>query len=195
MNKHEADKLIETIRSLIGPTPADALSTSGKLPSEKALRDEIQKPNGRALTMDRATVEGTDNAGGVLKPFADKDLERQFQAFKNRLIEECAIDPTLLHLLTTRPEIVVDVERRVVELDGSNDLKGRIARLIADGFLAQPRKAGHINNELERTGTKAAGNRLSEALAFLKKAGFLIEEDTGWRAAPGVKVTERTIEK
>lgn len=188
MKKHEAEKLIETIRGFIDGQPAPH-SLGAALAGKESL------PPGKALTLDRATVEGTDNVGGHLKPFAEKDVEAQYQAFKARLLEECAVDPVLLHLLTARPEIVVTVERQVVELDGGAELKGRIARLIASGFLnGATRRNSDISKELSRTGSEPAGNRLSEALDWLKKAGFLIREGDGWIKAAGVKVTERTIE-
>lgn len=186
MKKHEAEKLIAVIRELAEGESAKpaAVPPAGPKAAPAA-----------PASLERTQREATGNMGEHIAPFDDAALERQYQAFKNRIIEEAAIDPVLLHLMTVRPEIVVEVERKIISLNGGEDLKGRIARLIASGFLSEPRKAGHINNELERTGTKAAGNRLSEALGWLKKAGFLVEEGTGWAKAPGVKVTERTIEK
>lgn len=207
MKKHEVETLVDVIRSMAEPEGKPAAVPPGGTKAKGCDHKFIGSnkcakcgKNGGEIAdeskaFERTQREATGNMGEHIAPFDDAALERQYQAFKNRIIEEAAIDPVLLHLLTVRPEIVVEVERKVIALNGGEDLKGRIARLIAAGFLSSPRKAGHINNELERTGTKAAGNRLSEALAWLKKAGFLVEEDTGWNQAPGVKVTERTIEK
>lgn len=207
MKKHEADKLIDAIRSLLDPdlAPAPSRRQDGlDRPHQRMNKEQLEETAriaeaaaaGKQLEVGKAvTMEGTDQAGGVALVFPDKTVEGLYQAFKARLLEELPVDPVFIHVLAARPEILVDVEKRVVELDGSNDLKGRIAVLIANGFLAQPRKGAHINNELERTGTKAAGNRLSDALAWLKKAGFIVEaEGGGYQAAAGVKVTERTIE-
>jgi hypothetical protein len=197
LKQHEADQLIDVIRRLV--------STEHKIPSEEKLKAEIvggrrggkvdaQREAGKALTLDRHTVEGTGSAGDTVQAFDEPKLEELYQSFKNRLLEELPVDPVLLHLLSVRPEIIVDVERKVIELDGSTDLKGRIARLIAAGFLSQHRARGAIVNELKKTGTEPAGNRMSEAMDWLKRAGFLIFDDDEWIAAPGVKVTERSIE-
>lgn len=194
LKQHEADKLIDVIRTLVAPEldrPHQKLNADQRKEMERIEKAGKSAP----ATMDRKTLEGTSNAGDIVTHFDDPKLEELYQAFKTRLLEELPIDPVLLHLLTVRPEILVDIEKRTVNLDGTGaDLKGRIARLIAAGFLSQPRRANDISNELARTGSSPAGNRLSEALDWLKKAGFLILDDRFWIAAPGVKVTERTIE-
>jgi hypothetical protein len=65
------------------------------------------------------------------------EKERLYQEFKARLIDDARIDPILLHLLTIRPEIVGEVEPRTVTLDGTS-VKGRVARLMAQGWFAGP---------------------------------------------------------
>lgn len=188
LKQHEADKLIDVIRELIAPTP------EGK-PNPKIVIDPKTPPAAAARSLAQHTLEGTGSAGDTVQKFDDPKLEDLYQAFKARLLEELPVDPVLLHLLTVRPEILVDVERRIVPLDGTgSDLKGRIAKLIAAGFFAEPRLANDINNELSKTGSTASGDRMTTALDWLKKAGFLILNGRKWIAAPGVKVTERTIE-
>jgi len=191
MTKDEAEKLIETIRSLM--VQEDRQVIAGGRRAGKMLELGEQKANGKALTMDRALVEGTDNTGGHLKPFELPELEALYQQFKGRLIEECAIDPTLLHLLTTRPEIVVEVERNVVELDGSS-LRGRIATVAAAGYLAEPRRAADIRKQMERTGPAVNTGDLSKALKLMQRDGLIVNDSDFWTLAPGVKVTERTLE-
>lgn len=217
LKQHEADKLIDVIRELVAPTSAGKSDPKIVIEPKKCdhkfidsnncakCGDHIssierkQAPVGKALPSDdklrRSIMEGTGNVGDIVTRFDDPKLEDLYQQFKVRLLEELPVDPVLLHLLTVRPEILVDVERRTINLDGTgSDLKGRIARLIAAGFLAEPRRAGAIASELGRTGTSPAGNRLTEALDWLKKAGFLILDGNVWIAAPGVKITERTLE-
>lgn len=189
MKKSEAETIIRAVTNAI-----TSLVDNSARPSAASDPPAVIKPAGKALTLERPVLEGTDNTGGVSQPFADPEVEKMFQAFKARWIEEAAVDPVLLHLATTRPEMIVDVERRVVELNGGTDLKGRIARLLAQGFFKEPRRGAEINRELARTGTEAAGNRLSEALFWLVQAGFLVRDGLTYQAAAGVKVTERTIE-
>jgi hypothetical protein len=96
--------------------------------------------------------------------------------------------------MTVRPEIVVEVEPRIVTLDGSTQ-KGRIARLIAAGWFKEPRKVGTVRTELARTGPDpGGGGTLGDNLAALQRDGFLVLEGGGYAAAPGVKITDRTLE-
>lgn len=194
MNKQEAEKLIETIKSFVieFDRPHQKMNQAQK---DEMARIEAagQKANGKALTLDRQVLEGTDNVGGHLKPFVLPELEQLYRQFKNRLIEECAIDPTLLHLLTTRPELVVEVERKELTLDGST-LRGRVARLIAGGWFDETRATAATRKELARTGSDPSGNNnLATALSQYRIDGFLVSEGDGWKRAPGIKVTETTI--
>lgn len=120
------------------------------------------------------------------------DKESLYQEFKARIIDECRVDPMLLHLLTTQNEIIVDVEVREVRIDGSS-LKGRIARLIASGWLKEPSSTGNIKRELMRTGTEPNGSNLSNALGDFVKDGLMVRAGDGYAAAPGIKVTENLI--
>lgn len=194
LKQHEADKLIDVIRTLIGPELDRPHQKHNA--DQKAEIERIRKAGEAAtpeVNLAQHTLEGTGSAGDTVQKFDDPKLEALYQAIKGRLLEELPVDPVMLHLLTVRPEIIVDVERRTVQLEAT-ELKGRIAQLIAAGFLAEPRRPNHIANELERTGTKPAGNRLSEALDWLKRNGFIVRDGDNVIAAPGVKITERTLE-
>lgn len=184
VNQHDADKLIETIRSLVAPTAAPA---SGKV--------KIEPKANPPAALERTQREATGNMGEHIAPFDDAATERQYQAFKNRLIEEATIDPVLLHLLTVRPEIVVEVERKIENIDGGT-MRGRCASLIAQGWFDQERATSAVRAELTRTGADpGGGGTLGTRLSELQRAGFLTLSGKGWIKAPGVKVTERTIEK
>lgn len=136
-------------------------------------------------------VETAADAGDY--GIAPERLERLYQYIKNRIIDECRIDPILLELLTTRPEIIVSVEPRLVELRGDN-LKGRVARLMAAGWFGQQRATSSVRQELARTGSDpVGGGTLSDVLGNFVKDGFLIRVGGGYAFAPGVKVTEREL--
>lgn len=191
MTRDEGKVLIDAIQRLIEKPDLDRPHQPLNKEQKAAIKDIDA-----AATSARKLAHATDNAGGVIKPFENAELEKMYQAIKERLIEECSIDPVLLTLMTQRPELVVALERREVRLEGNgSDLKGRIARLISEGFFQVPRRNANINAELEKTGNAAAGNRLSEALDWLKKAGFLVRDEAGssWLQAPGIVIRKDSM--
>jgi len=185
--KHEeAEKLIEAIRELVAPAHQPSN------PRHK-LEPKGQKPNGQALTLDRHTLEGTGSAGDTVQAFDVPQLEELYQAFKARLLAELPIDPIMLHVLATRPEIVVDVERQVLNLDAST-IKGRIAIVAAGGYMNEPRSQADIRKQMERTGPTVNTGDLSKAMRSLLSTGIVVVDNDRWTLAPGVKVTERSLE-
>lgn len=170
----------------------------------KSLVDDGISPEAAALGLRKGSgktpndprhvqVVATVDEGGDYG-IAPERLERLFVYIKNRIIDECRIDPILLQLLTARPELVVEVEPRIVTLDASN-LKGRVARLMAAGWFSTQRATSAVRRELARTGADpGGGGSLSDVLNNYVKDGFLVREGEGqFVFAPGVKVTEREI--
>ena len=181
MKAKEADALIATIRSFLDPV--DTHKTGRQVPLDAA-----------EATLARTTREATGSMGGHLKPFDDAAVERQYQAFKARFIDEAQIDPVLLRLIMVQPEITVDVERRMVSVDGAT-LRGRCARLIAGGWFDEMRSTAQSRRELARIGSDPSGNgNLGAALSQLRVEGFLTTAGEGWLKAPGMKVSETKIE-
>jgi hypothetical protein len=116
-------------------------------------------------------------------------VERLYQEFKGRIISE---EPAaVLKLLQSKPRIVVEVTPRVVTYDG-NTTKGRIARLMAEGWFAEPRAAAAVRTELSRIGADPGGGTADHVSDFAK-AGFLVREGTKFRLAPGAEVTKTTV--
>lgn len=115
-----------------------------------------------------------------------------YRAFKEQLIADASEHPALLCIITQRPELEVRVKRQVVEADGDS-LRGRIGRLIADGFFDQPQGPSATIAELRRRG---AGDDVkfntSKELVALTAMGFLVRlgktSDTRYEAVPGMKV-------
>ena len=177
MKKHEADALIQTIRGFV----------EGGQPAQEAVTQavgEVPKPaNGEVKARVVVPTSGRD----------PNDFEALYQAIKRRFIAEAQVDPILLNLMMVQPEIVVDVERQVMQVDGAS-LKGRIASLIAEGFLKEPKRASELNKRLNATGGMVNSGSLSNALSAIKIDGFLVQDGDGWQAAPGVKVTKNRIE-
>ena len=179
MKKHEAERLIEVIREL---------SEDGSTAS---------KPGGRVNSgSEHGSQARTEAHPPAPRPIngTPPDMEAVYQFIKTRFLEDARIDPILLQLLTSRPEIIVEVEPRVVTLDGSTP-RGRMARLIASGWFAEARAAGTVRKEMARTGNDpGGGGSLHDNLKALVTDGFLVRDGDGYTAAPGVKVSEKRLE-
>lgn len=160
MKAYEADALIKAIRSLI-----DQERTGDTRPASNA------------------------NPKGAAPSSAAFDEEALYQRFKTRMINDAQLDPVLLHLLTQQPELIVEYERRVETVDTST-LRGRVCKLIAEGFFEQARATSAVRRELQRTGPDpGGGGSLSGQLSDLLRLGFLVREGDFWKGAPGVKIT------
>lgn len=112
------------------------------------------------------------------------DNEALYQAFKTRLVAEA---PGLLRVLETRPEIEVQVQRKTLQLDEFS-LKGRIAKLLRDGFFREPRGCGSVRTALKRTGPDANTANIGRALDDFTRDGFVTYEGSGYREVSGMKV-------
>lgn len=184
MKKSDADQLIELITKLAEPVVAGTLS--GVAPMDR--KAGTSPLRGRPLD-DNGAIEFQK-----APPAAAVDFEVLYQKVKRRLLDDLRVDPLFVKLLATQPEIMVEIEPRVVEMDGAS-LKGRVARLMASGWFKDPRKSGAVRTELARTGSDpGSGGRLSEALTEYVNQGFLTREGEAYVLAPGVKVSEKVIE-
>lgn len=147
----------------------------------------------RSLVQDKPSVAGEKVATPAPEPANGKalDFDALYVRIKHRLLEEARVDPILLELIMQRPEIVIDVEPRVVQLEGSS-LRGRVARLMAAGWFKDARATSACRRELARTGADpGGGGSLSDVLGGYVRDGFLVREGDGYALAPGVKITER----
>ncbi len=108
-----------------------------------------------------------------------------YQAIKARLIAEA---PGILQVLTLTPEMEVTVERRTLAVDGSS-IKGRIARILREGFFHEPRGCGAVRGELKRTGADVNTANIGRALDEFKVAGFVTEPSHGqYQEVPAMTV-------
>lgn len=183
MKASEAQVIIDVLKSLVdGEKPREVVATG--VQGEKLVRPGKDPAPQPAIT----------HAPGV--PFIPigQEFDALYQRIKTRFIEEARIDPILLQLIMQRTELVVEIEPRVVVVDGMGSLKGRVARLMAQGWFATARATSAVRKELARTGTDpGGGGGLSTVLTDYVKDGFLTREGDGYLLAPSVKVTEREI--
>lgn len=110
------------------------------------------------------------------------------------VVERASKDPAVIRVLVERPEIEVKVRRQVIEIDGAST-RGRIARLIADGFYDSGATNTGTRNELKRTGPDVNNGTISKLLYELVEKGFMTKE-SGDRfvAVPGMKVNVVEVE-
>lgn len=113
------------------------------------------------------------------------DEEAMYQRFKARLQAEA---PALLKVLAQGPELEVTVERQTVEADG-NTLRGRVARLLADGWFDEPKTGSAAWAEMGRRGFSTAKPNVYKELDKLAEMGFVTKETSGgYQAVKGMKV-------
>lgn len=147
------------------------------------LRAKIAELERRPAPIEGAVV---DAGRGEPPPTALVGADAFYAEFKRRLIEDG--DPAVIRLLQTRPEIEVRVERKKIEMDMSN-FRGRIAKLLADGFYDAGATNGATRAELRRTGKDMDNVSIGKFLAELVASGFLTRgEGKAYVAVPGMKV-------
>lgn len=191
LTKQEADALIDTIRGFVdkgqGAQRAVDLTLADKAGSLKAGQRTAGTVTGTALVA--LAADGNGNTGLT----ADQ-IERLYQIFKARFIDDAKVDPVLLHLVTTRPEMILEFERKIVSLDAKS-MKGRVAQLIASGWFKDIRATSAVRRELARIGSDpGGGGTLSDQLSSLQRDGFLTREGDGWQVAAGIKITDKQLE-
>lgn len=211
MKADEAEKLIATIRGFVDQThvvnpntpsrtnDAGPFGRQAPVPLPKsgsksvAGRSDEQTSRVQSSSPDDSDA-GIRTASGNGHPSLNADqIEKLYQLFKSRFIDDAKTDPVLLHLMTTRPEIVVELQPRVVTLDNVG-ARGRTARLVAAGWFKKSRTGSAVRSELKRTGTDP-GTPIYEVLNGFVRDGFLVRDGDGYVEAPNVKVTERTVER
>jgi hypothetical protein len=190
MNLHDANRLIEVVKSLVEPAHAHRLDTD--TPTKQATKTSADIP--RLVKPGNGTpAEGLP--ANIAPALRDPDtLEWLFRQFRNRMIDSLREDPIFLQLLANQPELVVEITPKLVTLEGST-LKGRVGKLIAAGFFEGGKRHGEARTELTRTGSEPNSGQLSTLFSEFVRDGFL-EKTPGDRyiKSPGLKVTEKRLE-
>lgn len=190
MKAHEAERLIATIRELVDEGNQGA---KGKVPSIPLGQPVKAAPIPPAAMVDGADLELPATRDGRVKLTADV-IEALYLRFKNRLLDDLRIDPVFVQLVAHAPEIEIGIQPRIVNLDGAT-LKGRVALLVARGWMDDMRTTSDVRKELARTGSDpGGGGTLSDTLGTFVRDGFLVRDAGGYRRAPSLKITERRIE-
>jgi hypothetical protein len=107
-----------------------------------------------------------------------------YEAIKAKLIEDA---PAILRVLYEQPELRVEVERKVIAVNGDT-LRGRIARLIAADFFDKAKTSADVQAELGRRGRAPSNIELGNELKALTEMGFFTRENKWITLVAGMKV-------
>lgn len=169
----------------------DALAERIRI-SEAAGETILRIPSTGKPATQTAGKSGADGAGPSAPAiFSNGHLETVWNYVLARAAQEKP--PALLRMLIERNEIVVNVERKVIELNDDTVPAG-IAKLIADKYFDQPHNGYQTFLELQRRGRRCAKVTVNQALAQVAEMGFLTKEEEGYQAVADLKVTVRTVE-
>ena len=136
-------------------------------------------------------------AGPMTPPGAsasEETIDAFYHGIRARILQDAGVQAALVKISARAPELVVELTPREVTFATDNP-RGRLAKMIAQGLLDQPVKPGVIINEFARTGGSVHPSRLSEYLGDFVQLGMVTREEGGlYVKAPGLKVTTRTLE-
>jgi hypothetical protein len=111
----------------------------------------------------------------------------------NRLLQDLPEHPRVLQLVTSRPEIVVKVQKKTVELDATT-VRGRLAILISENFFDETVGGYAAWKHLGSLGFRCSNPNVYRELDSLTEMGFLTKSKQGYSTVPGMKVTKNRIE-
>lgn len=121
------------------------------------------------------------------------DEDALYQRILARLRKEA---PAILKTIDQVPELHVTIEQPVVEVDGKT-LRGRLVKLLSEGFFDKPTTGNAAYNELQRTGFGTAKPNVYNELNRLTELGAVTKEpmpdgkSTGYVKAPGIKIVRK----
>jgi len=187
--------LFEAIEALRGGAAPPRPSSAGAPVARSSSAPEAGTTTTAGRTPDTADQtppkESTRAASPSPKGWTQME-EELYQKFKARLLAELRTEaPALLKVAATAPELAVAVTREVIEIDGKS-LRGRVARLIADGYLDAGKTNGEVTREISRTGPEAHPSNVLKEIKGLIEKGLVHKTDGGrFILAPGAKVNIR----
>lgn len=159
-----------------------------KFDAEKERADGLEREIEHLKKVMRQTPPAPGPAAAApAVPAGDIDFA---EAIFRRVLEHVRRDPTLIRLAVERPAIEVHIRKKVLSLDESS-VKGKIARLIADGFFREPRDFPAIKGELVRRGAvryKVGNVEITRPLQDLLSDGFFFREGNCYQSVPDAAV-------
>jgi hypothetical protein len=164
-----------------------------KFEAEKERADLLQEQVNRLLQRPAAPAPAPEDRPAVITPPSDPAAAftaGTFEGLYRRVMDAIRKDPVLIRLSQERPAIEVTIRKKVLSLDEST-VKGKIARLIADGFFREPRDFVAIKAELVRRGNvryKVGNVEITRPLQDLLSDGFFFREGNCYQSVPDAAV-------
>lgn len=142
---------------------------------------------GTAVTSLVPGQNGADQSRASAAERGDTSAYESMYAYvKSRLLHEA--DPGILALLSRRPEIHLKIERPVMDADDSS-LRGKLARLILEGFFDEAATGNSAFLELKRRGASVAKPSVYREMDKLAELGFVtIEKGEGYKKVAGTVI-------
>lgn len=191
VNESEARALREENQTL----KAQVRDLTARVDALLARERHAPSSNGKALTDAPVPGHPKKEMPDVPIPVGAAEVStdaRDYDGLLRRLRADLLKEPAVLRLLTEKPSLTVEVRRPTIEANGDT-LKGRIARLLADGFFEDARLQSEVIAAMARTGYDADDRNTTKELNGLALLGFLTIEDatdSRGRARRGFKAVE-----
>jgi len=125
-------------------------------------------------------------AGTLTPPAALPDVDALYRDFKARLLADAEKDPALLALLHRQSVIELTVQRVKIQAT-TEELSGRLALLILEGFFDQKRGPTETATEMGTRGWNHDYRNVDKAAKRMAEQGFFRLTDKGFVAAAGAR--------
>jgi hypothetical protein len=159
------------------PVPCDEIAPDGELCALAV--GHAGKHSNHGPFRNTRSIPSSPVTGNGLSPTQEK--------IYRYVIKRAEEEPRLLKILTTKRELLVQIETPTLEVDGAT-LRGGLALLIHKGFFSTPKNGNTAWNELQRLGRRTAKPNVYRELGKLAEDGFLTSETDGFQATD-LKVT------
>lgn len=188
-NVTKEGKVTETEARALRKENDELKSRVAELEAQLASKTRARAPGGKRDKEEPATPP---TMAAMERAYAAGEIDEIYQAVRARLMKEDTA--AILRLLTVKPELRVAVDRPVLDLEGAT-LRGRLARLLADGFFKEPATGHRAFQELERRGLKTAKPNVYKELDKLAELGFLTKEERGYQIVEGMIVNVNVVQR
>lgn len=186
--------------NLLETTNAEQAAEIHRLKTETRSEHDRAEANARAAAANAVeSIEGRAAVVGALRDLVeDPGRMAALNEDTRKVLAGAERAKADLHVWTETPDLTVHV--RVVRLEAKPDsVQGRVAMLIADGFLDRGQKQVEIAKELVARGAPdyrvngGSRARLYEALLELAGQGFLRRSGPDWKVIPEAKARVRVL--
>ena len=152
---------------------------------EAKLDEYLRRPQAVVHSAQELSFDPVAQNGGVASAPGDMDADDIYQIIKQRLMVEAPV--LIAKLLIAKPEIRLTITHPVAEMD-DRTVKGRLVRMVSEGFFDEPATGQAAFNELKRLGVKVAKPSVYNELKALARQGVVTIEAGLFKKSPDVKI-------